>query len=218
MNLNVNELTLDNMGLWPMSIKIIFGLLLFCAILFSGYWFDGKAQLAQLSTLRAQQETLLKTINGKQQQAVNLAAYRNQLKELNSIFNELLQHLPKPSEIPGLLENISKAGLANGLSFKLIKPEQEIKTDFYSELPVHIAVMGDYHHLAKFISAVAELDYIVTLHDFTLRPVTREDLDNDIQKVLAGDLILTITAKTWRYLGSPDSFAVQRNVQYKNRR
>lgn len=213
MDLNLDELTLDNVGLWPLYVKIICVTLLFFCIVFFGYWFDNKAQLEQLSVIRAQQTTLLTTINNKQQQAANLIAYRNQLKEIDAAFKKELQHLPKRSEEPSLLEDISKAGLANGLSFKLFKPEKEVKTSFYSELPIRIAVVGSYHQLAQFISDVVGLDRIVTLHDFTIHPVIEKKLDNSTQEILTGDLILTITAKTYRYMGDSNATATSQKQE-----
>lgn len=204
MEVNIRELTLDNIGVWPLPVKVVCILLTFLFILFAGYWFDARNQLETLASLQQKQHELLKTVKIKHETAANLQHYRQQLEDVNLAFRKILRQLPKRSEIPGLLEDISKTGLANGLQFKLFKPQEEIPAGFYVELPIKISVVGNYHQIALFISEIAGLDRIVTLHDFTVKPV---EVDTNTSTQPKEQLQLEILAKTYRYspqhLGQP---------------
>jgi type IV pilus assembly protein PilO len=142
------------------------------------------------------QEVSLKTdFENKQHQAANLQAYRNQLELMNARFGAMLKQLPAKNEMPGLLEEISKTGVASGLKFELFAPQPEIKHDFYVELPIKISVIGTYMQLAMFLSRVAEMSRIVTLHEFTISGVSSKDN----KPVSEDELVMSITAKIYRY-------------------
>lgn len=201
MQIKLDELTLESLGSWPKPIKITALIIVFLLIVVLGYWLDVMGLSNELSIAKNQEQSLLDTIKIKNAQAANLDAYKHQLNQINNIFTELLRRLPTSSEVPGLLDDISKTGMANGLTFVLFKPSPEINKGFYAVLPIQISVIGTYHQLAKFISDVESLDRIVTLHDFTIRPVTTDDLASLGQKkIQPGQLLLTITARTYRYI------------------
>ena len=127
----------------------------------------------------------------KQRRAANLDAYKAQLKEMEVSFGAMLRQLPSRTEVPSLLVDISQTGLAAGLEERLFQPSSEIKKDFYAELPIKIRLQGSYHDLAQFVSGIAALPRIVTLHDVLIQP----------EKNTGGNkLILDVTAKTYRYL------------------
>ncbi|WP_133127113.1 type 4a pilus biogenesis protein PilO [Legionella nagasakiensis] len=195
-NFNLNELTLENVGQWPKSIKI--GVIAFLSILviFMGYWFIVKGNFEQYDTLKAKEASLKTEFELKQHQASNLQAYRNQMQIMQERFGKMLRQLPTQNEMPGLLEDISKTGIASGLTFELFAPMPEVQHDFYIELPIKITVMGNYHQFAVFLSRVAGMGRIVTVHDFVI-----EGAATDKQKKgSAGDqLIMKMTAKIYRY-------------------
>jgi len=149
---NIRELTLENLGQWPKIVKI--GVVTFlCALLIGmGYWFIIKDNFAQYDLLVEQEATLKTEFEMKQHQASNLQAYRNQMKIMTERFGTMLRQLPSENEMPGLLEDISKTGIASGLTFELFAPMPEVKHDFYIELPIQIAVVGNYHNLAVFVA------------------------------------------------------------------
>ena len=192
MKTKLNELTIENVDAWPSAIKIMVVGLIFFIIVFLGYWFDTSTQLTHLKSLKLQQQTLLQDIQINYIQAANVGAYQQQLIQINDIFKELLRKLPTSSEVPGLLDDISKTGIANGLTFVLFKPGQEKKQRFYAELPIEISVIGNYHQLGKFVSEIEGLDRIVTLNDFSITPVPSQDPQKQ--------LLFTVTAKTYRYI------------------
>ena len=123
--------------------------------------------------------------------ATALEAYKVQMAEMEESFGALLRQLPSDTEVPGLLEDITRTGLGSGLEFSEIKLQPEVVQQFYIELPIKISVVGSYHDLATFVSGVASLPRIVTLHDFEVAPVAAE----------AGSsrLAMSILAKTYRY-------------------
>ncbi len=189
--IDVNDLDVNNLGSWPAPIKFITCMVLLVAVLGLGYYFYlGDLQL-QLDQERAQEATLKQQFSTKAFQAANLEAYKVQMAEMEESFGALLRQLPSDTEVPGLLEDITRTGLGSGLEFSEIKLQPEVVQQFYIELPIKISVVGSYHDLATFVSGVASLPRIVTLHDFEVKPVTAE----------AGSsrLAMSILAKTYRY-------------------
>lgn len=197
MNLNLNELDINDIGNWPWVAKGIMILFITLSMLALGVWFDTKKQLTALEQYEKEEQSLRQTFEYKQQQAVNLEAYQEQMKMMEASFGALLRQLPEKTEVPGLLEDISHQGLATGLEFRTIRllPEKEI--DFYVELPIQIVVIGTYHQFAEFVSNIASLPRIVTLHDFVIKRLSNENANER--------LMMNITAKTYRYTAEGDS-------------
>ena len=190
---DVNDLDFNNAGSWPAAIKAIVLLLVFGLILGGGYWFMIKDQYAALDRVEAEEATLKQQYEAKAFQVANLEAYRQQMEEMEESFGALLKQLPKDTEVPGLLEDITNTGLGTGLAINSIALKPEVTREFYVELPIDISVRGTYHDLASFVSGVAALPRIVTLHDFNIKPNGKSD---------AGELVMAISAKTYRY--NPD--------------
>ena len=200
MRFDINDLTLENLDRWPFIVKIMVIGIIFVLILAFGYIFDNKQQLSVLEKAKHQELELKQTFILKQQLAANYSAYKVQLGQIKQSFGTLLRQLPSTTEVPGLLEDISQAGVASGLTFKLFKPQPEIKHEFYTELPIQIQILGRYHQLAEFVSKVVNLDRIVTLHDFN---ITRE-VSPENKTITNNNLIMEITAKTYRYTEDRD--------------
>ncbi|RUQ95593.1 type IV pilus inner membrane component PilO [Legionella septentrionalis] len=195
MNINLSELTLDNVGQWPTVVKASVVAFLALLVIGIGYWLIAKPNFEQYDSLKAEENTLRSKFELKQHQASNLQKYRNQMQIMEERFGNMLKQLPTQNEMPGLLEDISKTGIASGLTFELFAPMQEVQHDFYIELPIKIAVIGNYHQFAIFLSRIGQLNRIVTLHDFVIEGASTEK-----QKNAAGEqLIMRITAKIYRY-------------------
>jgi len=192
---SITELDFNESGEWPRPIKIV-ALILLCALVWgAGYYFLLKDKQIRLQSLEQQEVQLRTTFEVKQAKAVNLEAYKEQLAEMKVIFASMLEQLPKKSEIPDLLVDISRTGLINGLEFELFQPQGERAIDFYAELPITMTITGTYHQFGEFVSGIAALPRIVTMHDFELGP-----LDGT-----TGKMTLNITAKTYRYFDESDT-------------
>ncbi|OLU33197.1 pilus assembly protein PilP [Pseudomonas sp. PA15(2017)] len=187
---DINDLDLNNIGSWPAAVKVIAGILAVVLVLVLGYNFHLKDLQATLDQQRMDEETLKEQFSTKAFQAANLEAYREQMKEAETSFGALLKQLPSDTEVPGLLEDITRIGLDSGLEFEEIKLLPEVTQPFYIELPIQIQVVGGYHDLATFVSGVASQPRIVTLHDFELVPAEQGSTSKLRMKVLA---------KTYRY-------------------
>jgi type IV pilus assembly protein PilO len=187
---NLSELDVNNLGAWPAPVKVIAGFLLLIAVLALGYNFHLKDLQDQLERKRGEEASLKQQFETKAFQAANLEAYRQQMVEMEQSFGALLRQLPSDTEVPGLLEDITRTGLGSGLEFEEIKLQPEVTQQFYIELPIQIRVVGAYHDLATFVSGVASLPRIVTLHDFEIKPVAKDG---------EGKLSMSILAKTYRY-------------------
>ena len=191
----LNSLDFENVGGWPMPVKIGAAVLVFGFVLGLGYFLSIKDLNTRHEQLQREEVTLLESFEQKAFRAHNLDQYRQQLVELEASFETL--QLPKDTEVPGLLEDITHTGLGSGLEFETIALKDEIEKEFYAELPIDIQVSGDYHGFGAFVSGVAALPRIVTLHDFKIVPVKEEAGSR-------GMLDMSITAKTYRYAGGDD--------------
>jgi type IV pilus assembly protein PilO len=185
---SLSELDFNETGEWPITLKVISVLLLSITVWGAGYYFVIEDKKIELENLEAQEQQLISTFERKHAKAVNLEAYKNQMKEMRIIFSSMLEQLPRKSEVPDLLIDISRTGLVNGLEFELFRPEHERPIDFYAELPISMNVTGSYHQLGQFVSDVAALPRIVTLHNFKLKPMQNES-----------KMTMEIQAKTYRY-------------------
>ena len=181
------DLDLTQSGQWPVLVKMIFWAFLFAVILAAGWWFVIKGKQAQLQTEVAKEATLKTQFESKAFQVANLPALRQQMVDMEAQFGALLRQLPSDTEVPGLLEDITSTGIGAGLEFDSINLQSEIQREYYIELPIQISVRGSYHELGGFVSGVAGLPRIVTLHDFQIQPVGGDQLD------------MNILAKTYRY-------------------
>ena len=203
----LSELDLNNIGSWPTAVKVIAGVLLMALILGLGYNFHISDLEAQLQQQADQEATLKEQFSTKAFQAANLETYTEQMQEMETSFGAMLRQLPSDTEVPGLLEDITRTGLGSGLEFEEIKLLPEVTQQFYIELPIQISVTGTYHDLATFVSGVASLPRIVTLHDFEVKPVD--------PKASNSQLRMSILAKTYRYndQGLPDAGEVAAQEQ-----
>lgn len=189
--IELSELDVNNLGSWPAAVKFITCILLLVAGLGLGYYFYLQDLQLQLQQRQAQEETLKQEFSNKAAQAANLDAYKVQMKEMEESFGMLLRQLPSDTEVPGLLEDITRTGLESGLEFEEIKLQPEVVQQFYIELPIQVSVVGAYHDLATFVSAVASLPRIVTLHDFEIKQFKDEENSSK--------LAMSVVAKTYRY-------------------
>ena len=208
----LNSLDFENVGGWPTPIKIGAAILVLVVVVVLGYFLSISDANQTLEQQRREEATLLQGYEKKAFEAHNLDQFRKQLAEMEQTFGALLKQLPKDTEVPGLLEDITHTGLGSGLEFENIELRNEIEKEFYAELPINIQVIGDYHGFGSFVFGVASLPRIVTLHDFT---VTRPS-DSNQELAALGLLRMDITAKTYRY-SSKDGAAGGANSSGKNK-
>lgn len=189
-SIDLSDLDMNNLGSWPAAVKVIAGMLLMALLLGGGYYFYLSDLQASLDQQAAEEASLKQQFSSKAYQAANLESYKTQMIEMEASFGALLRQLPSDTEVPGLLEDITRTGLGSGLEFEEIKLQPEVTQQFYIELPIQIKVVGAYHDLATFVSGVSSLPRIVTLHDFEIKPQTKDS---------ASKLHMNILAKTYRY-------------------
>jgi type IV pilus assembly protein PilO len=189
----------QDIGRWPFAVRATaVGGWLVAAVCVLGYLFVVNGQWPELDQERKRQDDLWSEFDRKQRKAANFDAYKAQLKEMEKTFGAMLRQLPGKTEVPSLLVDISQTGLAAGLEEKLFQPAPEVKREFYAELPIKIRLTGSFHELGNFVSGIAALPRIVTLHDIEIKPVDKDSYD---------DLVLDVTAKTYRYLEEDEAAA-----------
>ncbi|MEH8021743.1 MULTISPECIES: type 4a pilus biogenesis protein PilO [Rheinheimera] len=185
--IDINDLDLENMGSWPAAAKVIFAALLAIAVIVLSYFLLVDSKIDELSTATNKETELRQVYRTKYAAAVNLDLYKQQMVEMEQTFSFLLKQLPTTHETPGLLDDITYVGTTSGLTFIRINWEPEIEKEFYTELPIKIEVVGDYHQFGNFVSEVAKLPRIVSLHDFSITTEKDERLR------------FNVVAKTYRY-------------------
>lgn len=192
--------TLDrrDIGRWPLAFRLMLVALIFLVATGLLIWyFVWTQQRPELLQAEQKEVELRKEFDTKQRKAANLEQYKVQLAEMERTFGAMLRQLPGKTEVPSLLVDISQTGLAAGLEEKLFQPANEIRRDFYAELPIRIRLTGNYHELGTFVSGIAALPRIVTLHNIEVKPESKDaGLDQ---------LVLDVTAKTYRYLDEDET-------------
>lgn len=192
--IDLNDLDLENVGAWPAAARAIVAAMLFVLIVVLGYYYHIANLSDRLDASKRKELELRREFERKAFEAQNLDAYKLQLQEMRDSFGALVSQLPSDTEVPGLLEDISSKGELNGLTIESINLLEEVREEFYVELPIAIEATGSYHNLGAFISGMAGLPRIVTLHDFDIE-MSGDDSSN---------LSMEITAKTYRYRDEDD--------------
>lgn len=204
----IRDLDPNDPGRWPLPFRIgAIGIAFLIAAILLVYLLAWKPKKPEIDTARAEETQLLTTLEGKARKAANLDAYKAQLAEMERSFGAMLRKLPNKTEVPNLLTDISQQGSGAGLDQKLFQPAQQINKDFYAELPIKMRLTGTYHSIGNFVSGIAALPRIVTLHDVEITPAGK-DAGND-------QLQLDVTAKTYRYLDEEEQAAAQAAQQPK---
>jgi type IV pilus assembly protein PilO len=211
MNLVEELQTLDwqDPGRWPLAVRA--GAVALCFLLVTAvatYVFVYDEQVPELQKREDTEQQLRQEFKSKHAKAVNLEIYKQQLKDIERSFGALLRQLPGKTEVPNLLVDISQTGLSAGLQEKLFQPQAEQKKDFYAELPIKISLTGSYHQFGEFVSGIAALPRIVTLHDIEIKSANRDAYDQ---------LTLDITAKTYRYLDEEEVQATESAARAKRK-
>jgi type IV pilus assembly protein PilO len=189
---DLRSLDPNDPGRWPLPVRA--GTVALCFILLSAvlfYLVVWKDQKPRLDQAVAEEQELRSTFKTKHSKAANLTVYQQQLADIERSFGALLRQLPGKTEVPNLLVDISQVGVGAGLEEKLFQPADEVKKDFYAELPIKIKLTGSYHQMGEFVSGIAALPRIVTLHDITIKSEDKDSYDY---------LSFELTAKTFRYL------------------
>jgi type IV pilus assembly protein PilO len=190
---DLNELDFSNVGDWPLAVKLVIVLIVCALVGVGGYFGLITDQEDRLAKVQREEVELRKEFESKQDRAANLENYKKQLALMEESFGAMRRQLPDSTEVADLLVDVSQTGLAAGLEFELFQPQGEVPREFYAELPIKLRVKGSYHEFGEFISGLAALPRIVTIHDVRIRPQGK-----------AGDgsqtLVLEATAKTYRYL------------------
>ena len=193
----LQSIDVNDIGRWPLVFRVAVIALVFIAVTFAGIWFTiVKDKAPVLERAEAEEQELRVTFENKQRKAANYDAYKAQLAQIEQSFGTMLRQLPGETEIPSLIVDISQTGLAAGLQEKLFQPQAEMPKDFYAEKPIKIQLSGGYHEMANFVSGIAALPRIVTLHDINITPEQKGSYDS---------LSLEVTAKTYRYIEEAES-------------
>lgn len=206
-----NSLDPQNMGNWPIPVKMTVLVFVLITTLFIAYFLLIRPVLEEINGVRLQEESLLTEFKEKDSKLRNLELYKKQIEQMEETFGQLLRQLPKEHEIPSLIEDINYTGVSSGLEFQDIKVEKELPQEFFIELPITIVGKGDYHSFGAFVSGLAALPRIVTVHNFEIKPLPATQNKGEIPI-----LTLELQARTYRYADQAEEKAKDTNAQSSN--
>ena len=204
---DLNDLDLSAIGSWPVPVKAAVIAITCIIVLVAGYFLDTSGQLDVLDRNRKQEISLKSDFETKQAKAANLDAYKQQLADMETSFGTMLRQLPSKTEVEALIVEISQTGLSSGVNFQLFKPQPEQQIEFYAELPIQMKMTGSYHQFGDFVSGIAALPRIVTLHNISINK------EKDSNK-----LSMEVLAKTYRYMDDNEIAQAQSSKQKKKKR
>lgn len=182
----------QNIGSWPVIVKITLVLFIFLLVGIITASFPVKEKLSEIETAEEEQNKLIKEYEEKYAKAQGLEAYTKQIKDMEASFKQLLEQLPKETKIPGLVEDINMRGVRSDIQFQDIYVNNEVEQELFIEQPIKIQAKGEYHKFANFVSSIAGLPRIITTHDFTIKNNKADDYNS------LPELSFTIDANTYR--------------------
>jgi type IV pilus assembly protein PilO len=191
MNLSEVNWDLNAAGTWPRPVKIAAAILVSVLVVIANVYYISVPQLDELDVMQKEEISLKASFESKQKKAINLPDYRAQLEQIESSLGDMLKQMPTKAEVANLLVDISQTGLASGLEFKLFQPSGEVRKEFYFELPINIQVIGKYEELGLFVSGLASLPRIVTVHNVNISPNAATNKDSK------SDMAMTAVIKTY---------------------
>ena len=201
-NLDVEDL--KKIGTASQAVKLAVIALIAVVIIAAMGWFLVKPELEDKEKAERKERELRQQFELVQKKAASLPAYRAQLAEMEESFGALLRQLPDETDMESLLIDLSQTSVAAGLDVEYFKPGNEQKLEFYAEYPIDLRVTGTYHEFGRFVSGLASLPRIVTLHNIGITPTGEKD-----GEATAGsaELSMELTAKTYRYLDEDEAGA-----------
>jgi type IV pilus assembly protein PilO len=206
MNLSEINWDINASGTWPLPVKAIVISFVCVLVAGGGIYLDTLSQLEELEATERKEPELKSSFEMKQKKAANLQDYKDQLSLIEASLEEMIRQMPTKEEVASLLIDISQTGLASGLEFRLFKPAAPIVKDFYSELPINIQVKGKYEELGLFVSGLASLPRIVTVHDVSIIPQEKS-------KDKAGTMLMNATVKTYNERDSAAAANAESNTK-----
>lgn len=174
---------LQKVGMLCAAVALIVGL----------YWFliyrdySAKLDAKQAILTKKQQE-----LNEQMVILADLPKFRQETADMKSKRQKALEQLPNEKDIDKLLEDISSLAIESGLEILLFKPQQEVKRNFYAEIPVELKLSGGYHDLALFYDKIASLPRIVNISELLIEKPQEVDGRNILQA--------SCTAKTYKFI------------------
>lgn len=204
MNLSEINWDINASGTWPLPVKALATAIICVIVAAAGVYLFTFDQLDELESLEKKELDLKTDFEGKQKKSANLQDYRDQLAQIETSLAIMIKQMPTQEEVASLLIDISQTGLASGLEFRLFQPGAPIAKDFYSELPIKIQVIGKYEELSLFVSGLAALPRIVTVHDVKIAPVDKQD---------SGEMIMDATVKTYNEQSAASITPAERKVR-----
>ncbi len=164
------EKFLDAFGKFPAKFLylILFGVVAVLIGLF--VWLIYIPKQEEIELLETDLEKLQIELQKAEAYAARYDEFKNELRQVDLKLKEALKKLPERKEIPDMLDQINESVLKAGLVISTFQPGGESAKEFYSEVPIQLAVSGGYHNFARFADIISKMERIVTLRNISLSP------------------------------------------------
>jgi len=184
MDLGLDDLQgqVEKLAKLPSHYRLALVLLIPVLVVAGYWWFLYRPAASEMEGLVKRQQNLQRKLNEVRSVAANVERFEEELQGLERELRVALRQLPDSKELPGLLTDISSLGKSAGLEFHAFRPQEEVRRDFYAEVPIEVEFSGGFHQVAVFFDRVASLDRIVNVGDLEVR-VQSEDLDGTVLRV-----------------------------------
>ncbi|MFQ3257353.1 MAG: type IV pilus assembly protein PilO [Porticoccaceae bacterium] len=182
-----DSIDFSDVATWGKPAIIGASLAVFLVVFFIGYYFLIGNKLQDLDAQVDLQAVKIKEFGEKYALASNKETYQTQMIELDLMFASFLEQIPADTEVPEIIEDVTKIAAQSGLVTSTISLDSAVDLGVYYALPINVTVEGDYHDLGEFVAGLTQLKRLISLHDFSL------------EKTVNGDLKLNLAAKTFQF-------------------
>lgn len=139
--------------------------------------FNYPVQQDKLNALKADYEKKSTDLARARATVADLPRFEAEYQQLHDQWTLAAELLPADKQLPALLRRITLAGQQTGVRFVLFKPSGVKSENYYSEIPIEVAVSGGYHQVGSFLAELANLRRIVTVSNVRLKTNTSAGAD-----------------------------------------
>jgi len=184
MNLNLQQLDVLRPILGVPVWQCVLGLVMVVMLLMGGYvfgvWMPLEDEIAGIEDSIVAQDQILQR---NQRTARDLPRKRIQFEEMKNQLKLASAMLPEKSQIPDLLEGVSRAGKHSGLEFSVFQPRSEVKKELHAEVPVSLSMSGTFRQVMLFLSTVGQMQRIVEVKGLSFSQGKGDELSVNGQAV-----------------------------------
>ena len=121
-----------------------------------------------IASLRGDYEKKSSELARARASVADLPRFEAEYDQLHQRWELASELLPADRQLSVLLRKITLAGQQTGVQFVMFKPAGQKPSEYHTEIPVQISVIGNYHDVGSFLAELANLRRIVTVSNLKL--------------------------------------------------